>query len=202
MTFQMWNWELQTVDVGEYADLLYQAATFCGVCCVKAASRGGCGVAMENSRLFTSFLTPQVLNAPGLFWFSSQTWPSQILHASHVSWHGSPPSLFIQSMQPHHSKAVHVVHPGCDKVFCWSQTKEKLDLKSFPESGWQTSAPSALVSVTSFESIKIIFLMLKNCKNSTQKIYWPRSMNQFQISNYYDIKENHLTNTYLVVGIN
>lgn len=53
------------------------------LCCVKAASRGGCGVAMENSRLFTSFLTPQVLNAPGLFWFSSQTWPSQILYASH-----------------------------------------------------------------------------------------------------------------------
>jgi hypothetical protein len=49
------------------ADLLYQAATFCGVCCVKAASRGGCGVTMKNSRLFTSFLMPQVLNAPGLF---------------------------------------------------------------------------------------------------------------------------------------
>ncbi len=55
------------VDVGEDADLLYQAATICGVCCVKAASRGGCDVAMENSRLFTSFLMPQVLNAPGLF---------------------------------------------------------------------------------------------------------------------------------------
>lgn len=182
------------------------------ICCIKLQLFVVCAVWKQLAEagvvwqwrivgLFTSFLTPQVLNAPGLFWFSSQTWPSQILYASHVSWHGSPPSLFIQSMQPHHSKAVHV-HPGCDKVFCWSRTKEKLDLKSFPESSWQNSAPSPLVSVTSFESIEIIFWMLKNCKNSTQKNYWPRSKNQFQISNYYDIKENHLTNTYLVVGIN
>jgi hypothetical protein len=93
------------VDVGEDADLLYQAATFCGVCCVKAASRGGCGVAMENSRLFTSFLMPQVLNAPGLFWFSSNlTFPDPLCKSCKLTWQPS----FI----------VHAVHAATPRQGC------------------------------------------------------------------------------------
>lgn len=122
---------------------------------------------MENSRLFTSFLTPQVLNAPGLFWCSSNlTFPDPLCKPCKLTWQ---PSFIVH--------AVHAATPQqgcpCRPSRMWQgillvSDQGEAGLKSFPERGWQNSAPSALVEGQRAQWVKAKTVF---CIHLLQKMY-------------------------------